>query len=112
MQKFISQAVKSRVDVVLDALKESKAQEEKVINLENRGLMADALVVTHGTSNVHMQSIAVKLAEQLKKADIQFESEGTTSDTWVLVDCGDIVVHIFSEESRGFYALEKLWSSN
>ncbi|MCP4355160.1 MAG: ribosome silencing factor [Proteobacteria bacterium] len=110
MQKFISQEIKNRVKIALSSLKESKAIEKNVINLENKGLMAEALVVTHGTSNTHMQSIATKLEEHLKKANIEFISEGKSSNTWVLVDCGDVVIHIFSEDSRGVYALEELWT--
>jgi len=112
MQKFISKEIKNKVKIVLNSLLESKAIEENVINLENKGLIADALVVTHGTSNIHMQSIALKLEKNLRNANIKFASEGQTSDSWVLVDCGDMVIHIFSKEARENYALEKLWLEN
>lgn len=111
MQKFASQELSSRVDVAVKGLEETKSIDINVLNFEEKGLMADALVITSGTSNVHMQAIATKLAEKLKENKIEYKIEGASSDVWVLVDCGDVVVHIFSEESRNFYALERLWTN-
>lgn len=110
MQNFASKELSARVDAAINGLEESKAIDINVLNFEEKGLMADALIVVNGTSNVHMQAIATKLAEKLKDSKIEHTIEGLNSDIWVLVDCGDIVVHIFSEESREFYALEKLWT--
>jgi len=109
MQNFNSQELASRVETTIAGLEDSKAINLNVLNFESKGLMADALVIVNGTSNVHMQAIATKLAEKLKEANIEYTIEGLNSDVWVLVDCGDVVVHIFSEEARGFYGLERLW---
>ncbi|HAG52809.1 MAG TPA: ribosome silencing factor [Alphaproteobacteria bacterium] len=109
MQQFNSQELASRVETTIAGLEESKAINVNVLNFEGKGLMADALVIVNGTSNVHMQAIATKLAEKLKDSKIEYTVEGINSDIWVLVDCGDMVIHIFSEESRGFYGLERLW---
>tara|TARA_Y100001960_G_C14683001_1_gene832245 strand:+ start:1057 stop:1407 length:351 start_codon:yes stop_codon:yes gene_type:complete len=109
MQKFTSSELASRVEAAVKALDESKAVNVNTLNFEQKGLMADALIITNGTSNVHMQAIATKLSKALKELKIEHTVEGLNSDIWVLVDCGDVVVHIFSEESREFYALEKLW---
>jgi ribosome-associated protein len=111
MQQFASQELASRIEVCIKALDESKALDINTISFEKKGMMADALVITSGTSNVHMQAIAHKLVDKLKENKIKCSIEGANSDIWVLVDCGDIVIHIFSEESRSFYALEKLWSN-
>lgn len=111
MQNFESLELTNRVSTALSALENSKAVSANVINFENKGMMTEALIVVSGTSNVHMQAIANKLAEQLKENKIEYTVEGLNSDVWVLVDCGDVVVHIFSEESREFYALEKLWNN-
>jgi ribosome-associated protein len=110
MQKFASAELTSLVDVITTALDETKAVDTNVISFEGKGLMTDALVVVSGTSNVHMQAIATKLSDKLKEHKVENTVEGAGSDIWVLVDCGDVVVHIFSEESRGFYGLEKLWT--
>lgn len=111
MQKFTSDELASRVEVAVKALDESKAININTLNFEGKGLMADALVIVHGTSNVHMQAIADRLSREFKNQQIEHTVEGLNSDIWVLVDCGDIVVHVFSEESREFYALERLWSN-
>ena len=111
MQKFASKQLSTEVATIIAALEETKAIDINTLSFEGKGMMADALVITNGTSNVHMQAIADKLSRELKNNKIEHKVEGLNSDIWVLVDCGDIVVHIFSEESRDYYALEKLWSS-
>lgn len=110
MQKFKSQEIESIVNCIAESLEASKSQSLNIINLEGKGAMFDALIVVSGTSNIHMQSIATKLGKALKQEKIDYKIEGLNSDSWILVDCGDVVVHIFSEESREFYALEKLWA--
>ena len=111
MQTFASKELASRIEIIIAALEETKAIEVNTLNFEKKGMVAEALIITSGTSNVHMQAIATNISRELKNNKIENKIEGINSDIWVLVDCGDIVLHIFSEESRKYYALEKLWSS-
>lgn len=93
-------------------LAEKKADEVEVIDLRDRTLIADYFVVCSGTSNTHIKAIADGLLtdgrdEGLKKDHI----EGYTQGRWVLVDYGDVVVHIFAREEREFYDIESLWKA-
>ncbi|HIF03616.1 MAG TPA: ribosome silencing factor [Nitrospinaceae bacterium] len=87
-----------------------KAQDVKNICLEERGTYTDNLLVATGTSSTHVQSIADRLVEYLTKAGLVVDSvEGTPNNQWVIVDAGDVVVHIFQEEPRKLYNIEKLY---
>ena len=87
-----------------------KALDVKVISLEDRGTYTDNLIVATGTSSTHVQSIADRIAEYLTKSGHVIDSiEGTPNNQWVIVDAGDVVVHIFQEEYRKLYNIEKLY---
>ena len=71
------------------------------------------MVIASGTSNRHVTSIAQKLISKVKKDfGIRVRIEGMTNADWVLIDCGDIVVHVFRQEVRDFYQLERIWQHN
>ena len=83
----------------------------EVIDLAGRSTLADYMVVATGTSQRHLASMADKLVERLKQAGhggVAVEGEGDTG--WVLIDAGDVIVHLFRAETRAFYELEKLWT--
>ena len=68
------------------------------------------MVIASGTSNRHVASIAEKLISIVKKdLRISVRAEGMTNADWVLIDCGDVVVHVFRQEVRDFYQLERIW---
>ena len=68
------------------------------------------MVVSSGTSNRHVASIAERLISTLKQDfGIHIKTEGMDNSDWVLIDCGDVIVHVFREEVRDFYQLERLW---
>lgn len=83
------------------------------IALDDKTAVADAMVVASGRSNRHVGAIADQLVQKLKeKGHRDLRIEGMPQCDWVLVDAGDVVVHIFRPEVRSFYNLEKLWSAN
>ena len=82
----------------------------EVIGLHERTLIADYFIVCSGTSNIHIRSIADGLVIDGKKEGIRKDGvEGYAEAKWVLVDYGDIVIHIFAPEEREFYDIESLW---
>lgn len=82
----------------------------EVIEVTNRTLLADYFVVCSGTSNTHIKAIADGLIIDGKAVGLRKEhAEGYAEAKWVLVDYGDIVVHIFAPEEREFYDIESLW---
>jgi len=98
-------------DLVIEALEDSKAEDIVRLVLDGKSAIADEMIVVSGRSNVHVSSIADKLTETLKaNGHRDLRVEGQQHCDWVLVDAGDVIVHIFRPEVRVFYNLEKLWS--
>ena len=101
------------MNVILDSMEDSKAEEILPINVMGRSSMADGMVIASGRANRHVAAIADQLVDKLKafgQKDIRVE--GLETSDWVLVDAGNIIVHIFRPEVRSFYNLEKLWSEH
>jgi ribosome-associated protein len=96
---------------VLTCLDDAKAEDVISIDLNGKGALADQMVIASGRSNRHVSAIADQLVEKLKAAGFaNLRVEGVPQCDWVLVDSGDVVVHLFRPEVRSFYNLEKLWS--
>lgn len=81
------------------------------ISLDGKSPLADHMVIASGRSNRHVSAIADKLLERLKADAAELRIEGLAQADWVLIDAGDVIIHIFRPEVRAFYNLEKLWSS-
>ena len=97
--------------VILASLEEMKAEDIVTIDLTGKTAFADAMVVASGRSNRHVGSIADSVTEELNKAGVKgIRTEGQPHCDWVLLDAGDVIIHIFRPEVRAFYGLEKMWS--
>ncbi len=95
---------------VLTCLKKEKAEEVVAINLHGKSEMADHMVVCSGRSTRQVTALAEKIGDYIKKEfDIFSKIEGKDQGDWVLIDAGDVIIHIFRPEVREFYQLEKLW---
>jgi ribosome-associated protein len=82
-----------------------------VIDLQGKTSVADYMVVATGTSQRHLASMAEKLLERLKEAGVpNAAAEGLADSSWVLIDAGDVIVHLFRAETRELYQIEKLWA--
>ena len=96
---------------ILKILDDKKAKDISTINIEGISILADYFVICSGTSSTHIKALAdeveVKMAEEGFNC---FHREGYDTAKWILLDFGDIVVHIFHDEDRSFYNLERLWS--
>ena len=98
-------------DCVLQSLEDDKAIDTAVVDLEGKTTIADYMVVASGTSQRHIGSMADKLMARLKAAGItDLAAEGLAESGWVLIDAGDVIVHLFRAETRSFYDIERLWS--
>lgn len=101
------------LEVVRRSLEDDKAIDPVFISLEGKTEIADWMVVATGTSSRHITTMAEKLLERMKQAGheaVSAEGLGDPRANWILVDAGDVIVHLFRAETRAFYDLEKLWS--
>lgn len=97
--------------LVLDALEDDKAEDIVSIDLNGKSSVTDVMVVASGRSNRHVGAIADHLIRKLKEAGHgRAKVEGLKTCDWVLIDAGDVIVHVFRPEVRSFYDLEKMWS--
>ena len=96
---------------VIDALEDLKAKEIREIDVRGKTSIADLLVIASGTSARHVKSIADEVVRFAKKAGVMpLGVEGEQEAEWVLVDLGDVIVHVMLPRIREFYGLERLWS--
>ena len=99
------------LSLVLKQLDDDQAQEIVTIDLEGKSSIADHMVIASGRSTRQVASMAQKLAETVKKEGFgPVKLEGLPAADWVLIDAGDVVVHLFRPEVRSFYNLERMWA--
>ncbi len=97
--------------LVQTSLEDDKAVDIVVIDLTGKTEMADFMVIASGQSSRHVGAMADHLSQEIKQSGIKDVAiEGAGQSDWVLIDAGDVLVHLFKPEVRDFYALEKLWS--
>lgn len=98
-------------DLILSRLDDDKAQDVVFIDLKGKSPVADGLIVASGRSQRHVGAMADHLLRALKDAGYgKCRVEGMPSADWVLIDAGDVIVHLFRPEVRSFYNIEKIWS--
>lgn len=96
--------------VIVDALEDIKAQDIKVFNTSHLTELFDRVIVASGTSNRQTKALASSVRDKVKEAGGEIvSSEGEDTGEWVLVDCGDAVVHILQPALRQYYNLEEIW---
>jgi ribosome-associated protein len=99
------------VDLVQASLEDDKAEDTVVIELANKSSIADYMVIASGRSRRQVGAMAAHLHEKLKKELGKVAVEGAARCDWVLIDGGDVIVHLFRPEVRAFYNLEKMWGA-
>jgi ribosome-associated protein len=100
------------IKTVLASLEDSKAENIVSIDIQGKSSLGDYMVIASGRSNRHVTAVADHLLKALKDAGYgDARVEGLASADWVLIDSGDIIVHVFRPEVRDFYNLEKMWQA-
>jgi ribosome-associated protein len=98
------------LQVVIGSLEDDKAEDIVTIDLRGRSEMGDFMVIASGRSTRQVAAISEKLADRLKQEHgVLSKMEGKETADWVLIDTGDVIVHVFRPEVRDFYQLEKMW---
>ena len=101
---------KEMVKLAVEALEEKKGEDIKIIDIEGVSVIADYFVLASASNANQTQALVDNVEEKLFKAGYEcHQKEGSMSSTWVLMDYGDVIVHVFSKEDRLFYDLERIW---
>jgi ribosome-associated protein len=96
---------------VLASLEDSKAENIVSIDIQGKSSLGDYMVVASGRSHRHVAAVADHLLKALKDTGTRPRVEGLNSADWVLVDAGDVIVHVFRPEVREFYSIEEMWQA-
>ena len=97
--------------IAAKALDDKKANNVKILRTTEKTVLADYFVICNGTSSTHIKALVDEVDKQLSEAgEPPVRREGLRSDIWVLMDFGCVIVHVFTDEARKFYDLERLWS--
>ncbi len=97
-------------EVIFQAVTDAKAQHVVILDVKHLTSVTDHMIICTGTSNRHMRHLADEAGKALQDAGLEtLSTEGLDSNEWMIVDCGDAVLHVMSAEAREFYHLEGLW---
>lgn len=101
------------LNYIIEELNDNKAVDVVSIDVKNKTTITDHIIFATGTSGRHIQSLSRSVYEKLKKIGYKNSViEGDNSSGWIVIDSGDVIVHLFKKESRDFYNLEKMWSAD
>lgn len=103
---------KEMLEVIVKALDSKRAEDIRVIGIKDLTILGDYFVIANGTNSVHTRALADEVEYQMGEKNIKpLHREGRGNNTsWVILDYGDIIVHVFYKEQRNFYQLERLWA--
>lgn len=102
--------VRNILEIAVKAADAKRAEDIVVLNMKGISLVADYFLICHGNSDKQVQAIAREIREKVEEQNVSLKRiEGFDEARWVLVDIGDIVVHVFHKDERGYYNLERLW---
>ncbi|MGB0261252.1 MAG: ribosome silencing factor [Henriciella sp.] len=105
--------VRARSDLLIACLEDDKAEDLTVIDLTGKSSLADIMILASGRSTRHVSSLADSISKRVKETSGQSPKiEGLPNADWVLIDLGDIIIHLFRPEVRDFYNLEKIWADD
>ena len=101
---------KEMVKAAIEAMKDKKAEDIRVIDISNVSVIADYLIIANGNNPNQVQALVDNVDEKLAEAGYTTDKiEGSQGSSWVLMDYNDIIIHVFSKEDRLFYDLERIW---
>ena len=110
MENFSEKEIREMAGLAIEALEDKKAEDIRVIDIREVSVIADYFIIANGTNKSQIQTLSDAVEEKLGRAGyLMKQKEGFRNANWVLLDFGDIIVHIFDKENRLFYDLERIW---
>lgn len=103
--------VKEKLELIIKTLDSKRGEDIQAIKVADLTILADYFVIVNGTSNTHSRTLADEVDFVLSQQGIEpLRREADTGNTWIVLDYGDIIIHVFYKETRNFYKLEGLWA--
>ncbi len=100
-----------KLELIIKTLDSKRGEDIQAIKVTDLTILADYFVIVNGTSNTHTRTLADEVEFQLtQKGEEPLRREADTGNTWIVLDYGDIIIHVFYKEARNFYKLESLWA--
>lgn len=110
MEKLTAEEIQKMAGLAILALEDKKAEDIRVIDISEVSVLADYFLIASGKNRSQLQAMADEVEEKLGRAGYPMkQSEGYDNANWILLDFGDIIVHLFDQENRLFYDLERIW---
>ena len=110
MEDFSEKKVKEMAALAIEALEDKKAEDIRVIDISQVSVIADYFIIANGTNKSQIQTLSDAVEEKLGRAGYpEKQTEGYQTANWILLDFGDVIVHIFDKENRLLYDLERIW---
>lgn len=110
MEDMSTKNIKEMALLAINALEDKKAEDVKIIDISKVSVLADYFIIANGSNRSQIQALSDAVEETLGKAGYPVKQmEGYNNANWVLLDFGDIIIHIFDRENRLFYDLERIW---
>lgn len=103
--------LQEKLEIIVKTLDSKRGEDIQAIKISDLTILADYFVIVNGTSNTHTRTLADEVEYQLsQRSEEPLRREADTGNTWIILDYGDIIVHVFYKEARNFYQLERLWA--
>lgn len=104
---------KDKLDIIVDSCENKKGIDIKVLDIKDMSSIADYFVIVSGNSSTQVDALAKEIDEKMyENGEEVLHTEGKNSSRWIILDFGDIIVHIFHKDEREYYNLERLWEDN
>jgi len=105
--------VKDKLDIIVNSCENKKGIDIKVLDIKDMSSIADYFVIVSGNSSTQVDALAKEIDEKMyENGEEVLHTEGKNSSRWIILDFGDIIVHIFHKDEREYYNLERLWEDN
>lgn len=110
-ERRVNMTEQEKLELIVKTLDSKRGEDIQAIKIGDLTILADYFVIANGTSNTHARTLADEVEFQLSQKGIEpLRREADTGNTWIILDYGDVIVHVFYKETRNFYQLEGLWA--
>lgn len=110
-ERRVNMTEQEKLELIVKTLDNKRGEDIQAIKIGDLTILADYFVIVNGTSNTHARTLADEVEFQLSQKGIEpLRRESDTGNTWIILDYGDVIVHVFYKETRNFYQLEGLWA--